>query len=162
MVCCLDFAGGGVAEGNASRKAGREAGGSEPESGAGEEPEGVAREGRFEGEGGGAEGEEDAENVGAVKRGSIKSESSVLGADGGCDGGGCVEGRRRGGRARASDADFDDLLASYLGGSSPTDGIGKEGGGGGGRDQGGFTFGKAGGSLLVPLGALRLLRWVFR
>lgn len=46
--------------------------------------------------------------------------------------------------ARSPDSDFDDLLASYVDGA-------EEGDGG--------TFGKAGGSLLMPLGALRLLRW---
>lgn len=44
----------------------------------------------------------------------------------------------RGGVASSGDSDFDDLLASYLEGS----------------------FGEAGGSLLVPLGGLRLLRFV--
>ncbi|CAM9561882.1 unnamed protein product [Ectocarpus fasciculatus] len=44
---------------------------------------------------------------------------------------------------RNPDSDFDDLLASYVDGA-------EEGGGG--------AFGKTGGSLLMPLGALRLLR----
>lgn len=47
--------------------------------------------------------------------------------------------------ARSPDSDFDDLLASYVDGA-------EEGEGG--------VFGKTGGSLLMPLGALRLLRWV--
>lgn len=70
-----------------------------------------------------------------------------------CTGDNDVGAVKNSGDARSDDSDFDDLLASYLDGVDIEDNGSGSGGGGGG------IFGKAGGSLLVPLGALRLLRY---
>lgn len=124
-----------------------------------------------EGEGGDTSGtgvdveeKNEEEDVDALKNGSRGGETPAVEAEAGCDGDdeGAAEGRRRGDGTGASDADFDDLLSSYLGGGDRTDGGGEGGEGEAEGAQGGSTFGKAGGSLLMPLGALRLLRWVFR
>lgn len=122
----------------------------------------MVREGAREGKGGDttyAGAEEEEEGVAAVKNGSMKSESPCIpDADDGCDGE--AAGRRRGEGAGVSDADFDEVLASYLDGGDPSDERGDRVEGDG--RHGGGAFGKAGGSLLMPLGALRLLRWVQR
>lgn len=145
MVCGLFLAENGFAEEVVPAKAGLAAGEPQSESGGGE------------GRDASDDVDEEEEGFGAVKDGATTSVSPALGAEAGGDGDGGVEGRRRGDETGQSDADFDDLLASYLVRSDRTDGHGDEEGRGE-REQGGDAFGKAGGSLLMPLGALRLLR----
>ncbi len=66
-----------------------------------------------------------------------------------------VEGSKRATVRLKDDSDFDDLLASYLEGLDAED----DGSGNGSGSGGDGIFGKSGGSLLMPLGALRLLRY---
>lgn len=151
-LCLAEYQHGAEEEGSPT-KAGLAAG----------EPETVSGEGEARDISADAEEQEEEEDAGAAISGGIKSESSPPGEEAGGDGEGGVQGGRRRQQTGASDADFDHLLASYLGGSGRTD-YGGEGGeveGKEGVKQGGDVFGKAGGSLLMPLGALRLLRWAF-
>lgn len=102
-------------------------------------------------------GQGDEDNRDSGDHGAMNS--SGCGGDANGDAAGdkdSVEGSKSAKVKSKDDADFDDLLASYLDGlDGEDDGSGSGSGSGGGAMS---IFGKAGGSLLMPLGALRLLR----
>ncbi|CAN0366718.1 unnamed protein product [Pylaiella littoralis] len=108
----------------------------------GEADGGAEGETRSRGGGGGGGGSGGNSSDEAEKCANEGASSAPAGGDGS---GGSADGKRD------PDSDFDELLGSYLGGGAE-DGEGREGSGSGG------TFGDGGGSLLMPLGALRLLR----